>query len=654
MMCRHETAALPAEDTDAGSGKTWRRHMFPGAIMAVAGLLTACVANPGPPPIEMGQEAESSASDVARGDNPAAAETGAEQSRSGESDAEQREHRRNSADKSQVGVGIDPIHFGLNPHLKANQQAVVDDIAALVLPSAFVNGEITELLDSAEEVPVREHHTRSDEQQGENDSASSAEAESEPSVATSTQPVDPADQPVVQKVRYEISPQAQWSDGTPITGGDFIYLWQQMTTTPGVVGAAGYFAILDITTTAGGKIVDVEFSQRVDDWRELFHYLLPAHLMNTPFAAARELPASAGRYHIDGVDWARGKVTLHRNDRFWGADPARIDVLELTEIRNPAQGLNLMRSGQIAFADLTPGETTFLSYSALPGTQVFRLNTPRQLQVELLGQSPIFRNHDVRAEFARALDIPSLAVQATGRRTDLRVAGDSGDAAKMVGSDDSAVHDGTMGAGALAEEHVALLRQHTSNQRPLQIAADPADAVANAAASALVDRMVAAGVAAEVVADDFVSISSELVPDGAVDAVISWNDTSTTSFNNADELLCRAPATNTAHADWLPQCLPEIGNAWSEVLSGAVDNDRASQLVSTLESNHVLHIPVLDERRIRILGSGMVGPEPELDDWPAGLKLAPFWDLSGPVGPAASADKRAAAPLTVEPEIPEP
>lgn len=628
MMRRHETAALPAEDTDAGSGKTRRRHMFPGAIMAVAGLLAACVANPGPPPVETGQEAESSASDVARGDNPAASETGAGQSRSGESDAQQREQRRNSADKSQVGVGIDPIHFGLNPHLKANQQAVVDDIAALVLPSAFVNGEITELLDSAEEIPVREHHTKSDEQQGEKDSARSAESESGPSVGASTQPVDPADQPVVQKVRYEISPQAQWSDGTPITGEDFIYLWQQMTSTPGAVGAAGYFAISDITTTAGGRIVDVEFSQRVSDWRELFHYLLPAHLMNTPFAAARELPASAGRYHIDGVDWARGKVTLHRNDRFWGADPARIDVLELTEIRNPAQGLNLMRSGQIAFADLTPGETTFLSYSALPGTQVFRLNTPRQLQVELLGQSPIFRDHDVRAEFARALDIPSLAVQATGRRTDLRVPGDSGDAAKMVGSDDSVVHDGTMGPGELgeehAEDHVDLLQQHTRNQRPLRIAADPADAVANAAASALVDRMVAAGVAAEVVADDFVSISEELVPDGAVDAVISWNDTRTTSFNLADDLLCRAPATNTAHADWLPQCVPEIGNAWSEVLSGAVDNDRASQLVSTLESDHVLHIPVLNERRIRILGSGMVGPEPELDDWPAGLKLAPF------------------------------
>ncbi|MDK8845988.1 ABC transporter substrate-binding protein [Corynebacterium sp. MSK297] len=654
MMRRHETAALPAEDTDAGSGKTRRRHMFPGAIIAVTGLLTACVANPGPPPIELGQEAESSASDVARGDNPSASESGAEQSRPGESDAEQREHGRNSAEKSQVGVGIDPIHFGLNPHLKANQQAVVDDIAALVLPSAFVNGEITELLDSAEEVPVNEHHTRSDEQQGEKDSARPAEAESESAVGTSAQPVDPADQPVVQKVRYEISTQAQWSDGTPITGEDFIYLWQQMTSTPGAVGAAGYFAISDITTTAGGKIVDVEFSQRVNDWWELFRYLLPAHLMNTPFAAARELPASAGRYHIDGVDWARGKVTLHRNDRFWGADPARIDVLELTEIRNPAQGLNLMRSGQIAFADLTPGETTFLSYSALPGTQVFRLNTQRQLQVELLGQSPIFREHDVRAEFARALDIPSLAVQATGRRTDLRIPGNPGEAAKMVGSGDSAVHDGTMGPRELFEEHVALLQQHTSNQRPLRIAADPADAVANAAASVLVDRMVAAGVVAEVVTDDFVSISEELVPDGAVDAVISWSDTSTTSFNLADDLLCRAPATNTAHADWLPQCLPEIGNAWSEVLSGAVDNDRASQLVSTLESDHVLHIPVLDERRIRILGSGMVGPEPELEDWSAGLKLAPFWDLAGPGGPAGSADKRAAAPLTVEPDNPEP
>lgn len=597
-----------------------RRRAAVVALVAVCGLLASCVANPGPPPIETGQEAESSAADVAgahgrSGDGHSAEpEDAAQANRPGEVNG--RKVSPHSASK--VGVGIDPIHFGLNPHVQANQQAVVDDIAALVLPSAFRGDEITELLESAEEIPVPE---AAEVQASDLDAASDF--------------ANTADSPVVQRVRYTIAPQAQWSDGTPITGEDFIYLWDKMITTPGVVGAAGYFAISEISSSAGGRIVDVDFSQRVADWQGLFRYLLPAHLMNTPFASARELPAGAGRYQIDSIDWGRGKVTLHRNDRYWGADPASIDVVELTEIRSPAQGLDLLRSGQLSFADITPQETTFAAYSALPGTEVFRFNTPRQLRIDLTTRSSIFASPEARAEFMSSLNIPELAVFASGRRTDVRIPGFSDDAAQAVGSASVSTPQSTAPQGSTNndeisnENDVALLDAETSAARPLRIAADPADTVASAAAAFVVDRMVTLGVHAEVVADGFATISSDLVPAGEVDAVISWDDTSSSALAIADDLLCRAPESSTAQASWLPHCLPNHADLWTEVLSGEIDQAGGQQLVENLREEHALFVPLIDERRIRALGRGIIGPNEGLETWPAGLKTVPQWKLTG-------------------------
>ena len=61
---------------------------------------------------------------------------------------------KNKADV--IGIGIDPLTRGLNPHLSADDHAFVQALAALVLPSAFVQGEMnTDVLTSAEEVRRR-------------------------------------------------------------------------------------------------------------------------------------------------------------------------------------------------------------------------------------------------------------------------------------------------------------------------------------------------------------------------------------------------------------------------------------------------------------------------------------------------------------------
>ena len=71
--------------------------------------LSACTANPGPPPIV---EEETTTTTSTTAPAPAA--------------------------RSEVRVGVAPLRNGLNPHLAADENATVHDIAELTLPGVFV------------------------------------------------------------------------------------------------------------------------------------------------------------------------------------------------------------------------------------------------------------------------------------------------------------------------------------------------------------------------------------------------------------------------------------------------------------------------------------------------------------------------------------
>jgi ABC-type transport system substrate-binding protein len=85
-----------------------------------------------------------------------------------------------------------------------------------------------------------------------------------------------------QTITYQIRPDARWSDGTPISADDFIYLWQNSNgTNPKIdtVTTVGYDRIKQVTGSADGKTVTVVFNQNFADWQGLFVNLLPAHYM---------------------------------------------------------------------------------------------------------------------------------------------------------------------------------------------------------------------------------------------------------------------------------------------------------------------------------------------------------------------------------------
>lgn len=500
----------------------------------MCGLLAGCAAQPGPPPVETPAPTTSTTSTTTSAPPP--------------------------PPTSSETIGIDPIHNGFNPHLIADDSRFTRQLADLLLPSAFHDGLMdTDLLVSAKDIPL------------------DAENNSDPETK--------------QLVRYEIRPEAQWSDGTPITGADFRYLWSSMVNTPGVIDPAGYHLIRDIKTSNGGKVVDVSFSRPLAAWRELFAHLLPSHLFppgTEPFnkALGVTVPASAGRYMVNKIDRQRGIIILNRNDRFWGQDPAPIDHVEFREIRNVTQSANLLRSGQLSCLNITPAETTTLALGLVPDTEVSVVQEPRRLDLVFSTISPYFRTLDNRQEFARAIDIDLVAKIAAGRSSDIAVGPNEyqpeaqlPNLKALAGSPDPYEPEGP---------HVL--------DRPLRIAVDPTDDQAATAAQVMVDQLRAQGVDSEVMHTDFDTIVSQALPEGAADAVISWLPLSDSPIHAASRYGCLDGPYHPRSSNLSGYCAVDAQLRLRELLAG---DTGAAEWMQALEAEEHLTMPILQETRVR-------------------------------------------------------
>lgn len=490
--------------------------------------------------------------------------------------------------RSEISVGVDPVRNGFNPHLLADTSGIVDSLAYLVLPSAFRGGNMdTDLLTQAGEIAPGE---------------TAAEAE-KTSTSVAAEPAKPAEP--VQTVRYRIDPEAQWSDGTPITGADFVYLWKSLTTTPGVIEPAGYRAITEIRTLDAGKTVEVDFGSRVDDWQDLFNNLLPSHLaepggrdFSTAFYAG--LPAAGGAFMVDSVDRSRGQIILHRNDRFWGRNPARLDILRLRYITSVTQGVDLLRSGQVSFLDRTPEETSVQAYQLVPGTQTRLIDGPRQLQMDLNVVSPTLSDPAVRAELVSLIDVPLVARQAAGRSADLNIP----------------AHEAAGGV-------TPVLLPGLTAQRPLRIAADPADPQASAAVRTIADLLAGYGITTEIVSTDVPDAAGEQLPAGELDAVITRARADSSRADLASRLLCPPRDDAFRDSNLTGYCSEESAQLSVDVLSGVADGSAVPELAARED----VSVALLGERRVIVLGEGIVGPDSDFSTWTGGLSTAATWTL---------------------------
>jgi peptide/nickel transport system substrate-binding protein len=155
-------------------------------------------------------------------------------------------------------------------------------------------------------------------------------------VAMNTDLLDSAEQTSSQPqtIVYKIKQNAVWSDGTPVSADDFIYLWKNLNGTikdNDVASTTGYDQVKSVTGSDNGKTVTVVFKTPFSDWRSLFcsgNFILPAHYVskqpggwNTGLDKNPEKIPSAGPFKVQNYT-AGQSLTLVRNDKYFGKKPS--------------------------------------------------------------------------------------------------------------------------------------------------------------------------------------------------------------------------------------------------------------------------------------------------------------------------------------------
>jgi ABC-type transport system substrate-binding protein len=293
-------------------------------------------------------------------------------------------------DPTQLRIGVDDLGIGFNVHRIADLTPTSRTTAALVLPSAFrVGADGVRRLDPTVVTSAR---------------------------VTSTEPYT---------VSYEILPAAAWSDNAPIAAEDFVYLWQQMRSQPGVVDAAGYRAISDVRSRAGGKAVDVVFDRPYPAWPTLFDALLPAHLLKDApgswgGALQDSIPVSGGPFAIRLVDRIRGQVTLARNSVYWGPPPVPDQVV--LQAADHASLIDRVRTGDVQVTQFRSDSSDLTALTALgaapPGPAgplaVRTVPEASEVQLALRSDDGPLADPRVRRAVVSLLDRDALVAAGTG------------------------------------------------------------------------------------------------------------------------------------------------------------------------------------------------------------------------------------------------
>lgn len=131
-------------------------------------------------------------------------------------------------------------------------------------------------------------------------------------------------------VEWKIRPEANWSDGTPVSADDFEYVWQMCN---------GTQADADCATTSGYDLITkfdkpdpktfrTEFKQGYVDYQGLFTNVPPSHIAKQRAQGGDLVAAWNTAFDTDAAvangpfmvsEYEKGQfLTLVRNDKFWG------------------------------------------------------------------------------------------------------------------------------------------------------------------------------------------------------------------------------------------------------------------------------------------------------------------------------------------------
>ncbi|MGH3896764.1 MAG: ABC transporter family substrate-binding protein [Pseudonocardiaceae bacterium] len=193
-----------------------------------------------------------------------------------------------------------------------------------------------------------------------------------------------------QTLVYKIRPKAVWSDGTPITAGDFLYNWkvQNGRDCPNCAPAttAGFDQIQSVVGSDNGKTVTATLSKPFTDWKQIWGSgspLYPAHIaaqhgnINIPEGLASSFTwfgttvpnYSGGPFQIDNFK-NNESVTLVPNRQWYGSAP-KLDRLIFRVITDANQEPTALQNREVQVIYPQPQVDLVQQVRSIPGVSSF-------------------------------------------------------------------------------------------------------------------------------------------------------------------------------------------------------------------------------------------------------------------------------------------
>jgi peptide/nickel transport system substrate-binding protein len=153
-------------------------------------------------------------------------------------------------------------------------------------------------------------------------------------------------------ITIDVTPEAVWSDGTPITAADFVCTWNAIMNTPGSISTTGYDQIVSVAAGASDKQVVFDYATVYAPYKNLFNYVLPAHLVTDPTCMdvsgdfLDAIPVSGRPWQLES--WSPDQAILVPNAAYWGDDaPTAARIVQVP--RTEDGGIAALGAGEVDF-----------------------------------------------------------------------------------------------------------------------------------------------------------------------------------------------------------------------------------------------------------------------------------------------------------------
>lgn len=223
-----------------------------------------------------------------------------------------------------------------------------------------------------------------------------------------------------QTITYHINPEAQWSDGEPITGEDFVYTGLQVRDGDDIFDKSGY-SLIEKIDAPDGKTAVVTLKTTTGSWKKLFsgdYSLLPSHILKDEDRAEAMKDGydfSGGPWRIES--WVKGvSVTLVPNESYWGEKP-KLKKVTFQFITDTAAAFLALKSGQVQALYPTPQLDAMSQIeSGVPNTDIDVDTDSGNLEALWINNHAFpFDSKPVRQAFAHSIDRESIVQRLYGQ-----------------------------------------------------------------------------------------------------------------------------------------------------------------------------------------------------------------------------------------------